>query len=136
MFARRELKVALVTLKGKPFRLWLMDTGAKRQEGMMFLTKDDVADDQGMLFVFNEVQPADKSHGFWMRNCPLGLDIVYVSPGRTVVSVGKGEPYNETSVPPGGDYRWVVELKAGTAARIGLKAGDPAPVPLDVRSQD
>ena len=129
VFARKDLAVLPLKLKDKPFRLWLMDTPAKQQEGMMFLESKDVADDQGMLFPFDEIQLNDGSRGFWMHNTPIPLDIVYVSPDRNVVSVGNGVPYSEKTVPPGGDYQWVVELKAGTAKRLGLKRGDPVPIP-------
>lgn len=133
VYARKDLAVRNVTLAGKPFRLWIMDNGGKRQEGMMFLRDEDVAADQGMLFAFTDVQKGDQSHGFWMRNCPLALDIVYLSPKNTVVNVGKGDPFNETTVPPAGDYKNVIELKQGTAARIGLKPGMAVALPKDLK---
>lgn len=129
LFARKDLKVLPMNLKGKPFKLWLMDTGPKQQEGMMFLESKDVKDDQGMLFPFDDVQRNDGSRGFWMHNTPIPLDIVYISPERKVVSVGNGVPFRETTVPPKGDYQWVIELKADTSKRIGLKPGDPVPIP-------
>lgn len=133
VYARKDLAVRKVALAGKPFRLWIMDNGGKRQEGMMFLRDEDVEPDQGMLFAFSNVQPSDGSHGFWMRNCPLALDIVYLSPGGKVVNVGKGDPFNETPVPPKGDYQNVIELKQGTAARIGLKPGMAVVLPKDLK---
>ena len=133
VFPRSELKVATVTLKGKPFRLWIMDTDPKRQEGMMFLRDEDVEADQGMLFAFPDVQPLGEAGGFWMRNTYIPLDIIYLSPQGRVVNVGKGEPFNETNVPPTGTYQNVIELKGGTAARIGLKAGDRIELPKDLK---
>ncbi len=38
-------------------RVWIMDTGPKREEGMMFLTAREVPADCVMLFVFPSAQP-------------------------------------------------------------------------------
>lgn len=133
VYRREELKTVTVKLKGKTFHLWVMDTDGKRQEGMMFLRDEDVRDDEGMLFAFPEVQQAGEANGFWMRNTYIPLDIIYISPQGKVVNVGKGEPFNETSVPPAGTYQNVIELKAGTAAKIGLKPGDPVALPKDLK---
>lgn len=110
-----------------------MDNGGKRQEGMMFLRDEDVEEDQGMLFAFAEVQQKGEANGFWMRNTYIPLDIIYISPDGQVVNVGKGEPFKETSVPPGGSYQTVIELKGGTAARIGLKPGTRIDLPKNLK---
>ena len=122
-----SLKRVTLRIAGKPFRMWVMDNPGKRQEGMMFLTPREVAADQGMVFVFPTTQKDDGSTGFWMRNTSLPLDIVYLSPQGRVTSIGEGVPFNETSVRPKGDYRWVVELRRGSAKRNGLKVGDAIP---------
>jgi hypothetical protein len=118
-----SLTVHTITAGGKKLNLWLMDNESKREEGMMFLTEKEVRNDQGMLFVFKDVQKDDGQHGFWMHNCPLGLDIVYISSDRKVVSVADGKPYDETSLSPKGDYQYVIEVKPGLAVTYGLKPG-------------
>ena len=125
-----DLKKVDLSLKGHPVHLWLMDDEGKQREGMMFLTDGEVKADEGMLFAFDAVQPNDGRHSFWMQNTILPLDIVYLSPQGKVLNVGKGVPYRESpSVAPAGDYLNVIELKAGTAARYGLKPGDVVKVP-------
>lgn len=133
VYRRDDLKVETVQLNGKPFRLWIMDTGGKRQEGMMFLRDGDVEADQGMLFAFSDVQQKGEANGFWMRNTFIPLDIIYISPEGRVVNVGKGEPFNEKPVTPSGSYRNVIELKGGTAARIGLKPGMLVEIPKGLK---
>ena len=130
-----ELKSTTVKLGGKEHQLFLMDDEGKRQEGMMFLHDSDVENNQGMLFVFPQTQKDDGQHGFWMRNCPLGLDIIYVNDKQSVVGIGKGEPFNEKPIAPGGDYRWVVELKQGSAEKLGIKKGSKLDLPKDLKSE-
>ncbi|MER3496812.1 MAG: hypothetical protein C4320_08650 [Armatimonadota bacterium] len=132
----RDLKTVTISIAGKPHRLWIMDDDGKRQEGMMFLTEKEVAKDHGMIFVFPKPEPNDGKHGFWMHNCPLGLDIIYISPGKKVISIGDGLPFNETPVAPKGSYQYVIELRRGRAKEIGLQPGMNIPIPLSVKAVD
>ena len=118
-----DLTVHSIKAGGKTLNLWLMDNESKRQEGMMFLVDKEVKDDQGMLFVFRDLQKNDGKHGFWMQNCPLALDIAYISPEGKVLNVAKGMPFNTDSLPPAGDYQYVIEVKQGRAAGFGIRAG-------------
>src|SRR5262245_20779394 len=45
------------------FRIWLATTEQQQQEGLMYVPPEDIADDQGMLFVF----PDERIRGFWMK---------------------------------------------------------------------
>jgi hypothetical protein len=110
-----------------------MDDDGKRAEGMMFLTDKDVKEDQGMIFVFPGIQPV-KDHGFWMHNCPLGLDIVYIGKNKKVINVGDGAPQNDATVPPLKDYFYVLEVKRGWSKRHGLKAGDTVGIPDSLKT--
>ena len=81
-----------------------------------------LAADRGMLFDFH--QPMD-GVAFWMRNTLIPLDIIYIGPNGTVVSIARNvQPLNERPVPAGGKTRWVLELRAGRAGEIGLLPGD------------
>src|SRR5688572_20262220 len=48
----------------KQFTIEVADEIAERSAGLMF--REQMADDHGMLFVFDRTQPV----GFWMRNTP------------------------------------------------------------------
>jgi len=119
----KDLKVATIVANGHKVKVWLMDNESKRQEGMMFLRDKDVHADEGMLFLFPSVQPNDGAHGFWMHNCPLGLDICYIGKQKKVLNIADGKPFDETSLPPSGDYQYVLEMKVGCAKKIGVKTG-------------
>ena len=86
-----------------------------------------------MIFVFTDVQDHVKN-GFWMHNCPMGLDIIYISKNKKIVNVGDGPPESDKTVPPVADYFYVIEMKRGWSKRHGLKAGDSVPIPASVKT--
>ena len=108
-----------VTSRGEvPFRIEIADEPGERAMGLMF--REDLADDQGMLFVFEQTQPA----GFWMKNTPLPLDLLFISSDGTVRDILQGVPFSEAVIAAEEPVRFVLELKAGTAAKAGVSVGD------------
>jgi uncharacterized membrane protein (UPF0127 family) len=60
-----------------------------------------------------------------MRNTPLSLDMVFIHADGTVYRVEENtEPFSERGIPSGAPVRYVLEVLAGTARRIGLAPGD------------
>ena len=113
----------IVTAAGKQheFRVEVVDTVEKRTIGMMFRKKMDK--DFGMLFVFDH--PDEQEHAFWMKNTMIPLDIVFIRKGGTIHHIHPDAvPYDETSLPSNGPVFSVLEIKGGTAAKLGLKPGD------------
>ena len=127
--AKTDVKAA-----GHTYHCWIMDTDSKRQEGMMFLEDKDVKSDEGMVFVFSSDESPD--HGFWMHNTLVPLDIIYITSDKKVAFIAKGEKENDTSLKPGKAYRYVVELKQGTAAANGISVGTAIDIPGDVKAAD
>ena len=113
--------LTLVTAKGRyKFQVEFAATERTREYGLM--CRKAVAPSRGMLFDFKA--PMD-GIAFWMRNTLIPLDIVYIRPDGTVVSIAKNVPrLDETPVPAGGTIRGVLELGAGRADQIGLAPGD------------
>ncbi|WP_269930072.1 DUF192 domain-containing protein [Aminobacter sp. HY435] len=107
-----------VTAKGEvPFRIEIADDPGERAMGLMF--RKDLAADHGMLFVFEETRPL----GFWMKNTPLPLDLVFVGRDGRVLDVQPGTPFSEAVIAADEPARFVLELNAGTAARSGIVDG-------------
>jgi uncharacterized membrane protein (UPF0127 family) len=103
----------------------VMRTPDELRRGLMF--RRDLAADHGMLFDFGTPQPVS----MWMKNTYLPLDMVFVAADGRVVSVKRdAEPMSQAIIPSGGDVLAVLEVNAGTAARIGLKPGDRVTDPL------
>lgn len=102
----------------RSFSVEIADTSAEREAGLMF--RRTMADDHGMLFVFERTDEVD----FWMKNTPMALDLVFVGEDGRIKAIMRGEPESEAIISPGQPVRFVLELKAGTAARDGIKEGD------------
>lgn len=80
--------------------------------------------DQAMLFVFD----SPGLHCFWMKDMAFGIDIVWLNDARHVVHVVRGaDPrgYPEESFCPDRPARYVLEVAAGQADRLGLASGRP-----------
>ena len=116
-----------IDLGGKPFTLEVAASNEDRQRGLMY--RKSMPDDHGMLFVFQYEQPL----AFWMRNTLIPLDIVYLDRFGKVVSVSQMKPLDETGVPSGWPAKYAIELNEGTAAKVGVKAGDVIRIPAEAR---
>jgi len=110
----------VVATKGgdKSFSIEIADTDAEREAGLMY--RQDMADDHGMLFVF-EMQ---KQVGFWMHNTPMPLDLIFVGQDGKIRAVKHGDPFSDAVISPGVPVRFVLEFKAGTAAANGIGYDD------------
>ena len=85
--------------------------------GLMF--RPSLPDDYGMLFVM----PREGIQSFFMRNTLSPLDIIYINSNNVVVSIAKGEPLNETSLPSAGPAKFVFEIRQGLADVYGITPG-------------
>lgn len=102
----------------RSFTIEVADDPVERERGLMF--RDDMADTHGMLFVFEE----QRDVGFWMKNTPMPLDLIFISQDGTVKAIRQGEPFSEAVISPDQPVRFVLELKAGTAAKNDIVDGD------------
>ena len=101
-------------------------TPEERQQGLS--GRETMAQDTGMLFVFEEEQPLT----FWMKDMRFPLDIIWIDGQCRLIDVAADVP----TPPPGADTadiprvqspspaRYVLELNAGEWARAGLSPGD------------
>ena len=136
IYQLRSLKVAKLTAAGHSINAWVMDNAGKNEEGMMFLTDKEVKSSEGMIFLFPSVQPGDRNHGFWMHNTLIPLDIIYISASKKVVSISNGKVQDDTSLQAKGPYLYVVELKAGTSKKLGIKPGTKFDIPASLKWAD
>jgi uncharacterized membrane protein (UPF0127 family) len=82
----------------------------------------------GMLFVY----PRAGRYGFWMPDMHFDLDLVWIR-GDRVVGITARVPHDPTEPEPPVYHPprpvdLVLEVPAGTAARLGWQAGDPVAV--------
>jgi hypothetical protein len=113
--------VAVVHGKTGPqrFVVQLATTPKEREKGLMFVEQLD--DDAGMVFFFERQQQLS----FWMKNTYLPLDMFFIDEDLVVKGiVENAEPLTTSSRRIDGATRFVLEVKGGTARRLGLAAGD------------
>jgi uncharacterized membrane protein (UPF0127 family) len=99
---------------------WVADTDEVRTEGLMFVTKDQMPEDHGMLFVFPDVQYL----GFWMKNTIIPLDIAFMRSDGTIVTIHTMTPLDESTYRSSEPAQYALEMHAGWFERHGIKVGD------------
>ena len=118
----RRDTLKLITSSGEhTFNVEVTVTPEEKARGLMF--RRSLADDAGMLFPYQPPQEAT----MWMSNTYISLDMVFIRSDGVVHRIEHAtEPFSERIIASQGDVIAVLELKAGVADRIGLKAGDRA----------
>lgn len=103
----------------KNFGLEIADTDQKRSAGLMY--RKDFPADRAMIFVFGEERPVM----MWMANTPLPLDMLFVRNDGSIARVAENTvPFSKDIVASGQPVAFVIEVNAGIAAKLGIKAGD------------
>ncbi len=94
--------------------------------------RDYIDENEGMYFLF----PKEDRYGFWMKDMQFSIDILWVKQGKLVGFVknvqpepGKGDGELALYHPPE-PVSSVLEMKAGSVVRYGLKAGDKIKVQI------
>lgn len=102
----------------KRFSVELALTPKQQERGLMF--RNHLASDAGMLFIFPKVQTAT----FWMKNTLIPLDMLFIAPDGQVADIhADAVPRSEATIASAVPVKAVLEVNAGTAARLGIKPG-------------
>jgi uncharacterized membrane protein (UPF0127 family) len=119
-------KLEIITSGGThEFTVEVMRSDRQRERGLMF--RRFLPQDRGMLFVFESERPLV----MWMKNTYLPLDMIFIGRSGMVVGIAENaEPLSERIIPSGAPAYAVLEVNAGTAARIGLRIGDTTRHPI------
>jgi len=117
-----------VATKGGPrqtFRVEVARNDADRAQGLMF--RRSMPADQGMLFDFGRTEPVS----MWMQNTYLPLDMLFIRADGTIARIAANtEPLSTRTISSGEPVLSVLELNAGTAAKLGIKPGDRVEHPI------
>jgi uncharacterized protein len=107
------------------FAVEVMRTDADRSRGLMY--RRTMAPDHGMLFDFQGSAPV----AMWMKNTYLPLDMLFIRADGSIAKIAADtEPLSTKVIPSNEPVLSVLELNAGTAARLKLHAGDRVEHPL------
>jgi uncharacterized protein len=123
---RRHAAIEFVNPSGKIsalYKLEVADTEALRVKGLMFRKPDEIPDNGGMLFIFS----GEEVRTFWMRNTYTSLDMIFLDRSYRVVGILARVPIlNEEPRRVEAASKYIVELKAGMAAKDGITIGSVA----------
>ena len=123
--ANSNFLMGVVQLDDEIIQVYIADNDPRRMRGLMWEAQSFLADDKGMLFVFNE--PGNRS--MWMKNMQFHLDILWFDENGNVVSIKKNVPPCITplevmsckSVGVSADNaQYVLELVAGYIDQYGV----------------
>jgi len=85
---------------------------------------NSINDNQAMLFVYLY----SGEHGFWMKDVNFPLDFLWIEKNKIIEISENINPFNNegqiTQLKPNHKVDKVLEIKAGTVSRCGIKIGD------------
>jgi uncharacterized membrane protein (UPF0127 family) len=128
-----------ITIKGHTFEVEVARDEAAIQMGMMHRGSIDEAG--GMLFVF----PDAETRSFWMGNCLVDIDIIFLDPQGRVTATHRMKaesPRADNESEAAYDARmpryssaypaqFAIELRSGWLDRLQLRVEDKIPLDLD-----
>jgi uncharacterized membrane protein (UPF0127 family) len=118
-FDKEPMIVQTAAGKRINFTVEIADTNEQRQRGLMY--RKEMAADAGMIFDFG----ASKRVQMWMENTVLPLDMLFVDRAGTVRGIKHDAvPYSRDIIDSVGEVKYVIELNAGAAAKLGISTGD------------
>ena len=107
------------------FSVELADTPAEHAVGLMH--RNYLAPDHGMLFDYKSPQRLR----FWMRNTFISLDMLFIRGDGEIAFIAENTvPHSEQTIGPRDLAQAVLEVPAGTVARLSLKPGDVVRHPI------
>jgi uncharacterized membrane protein (UPF0127 family) len=117
-----DIKVIPLNIGEHKFTVEVADTSEKWTRGMMY--REYIADDFGMLFVSGY----ESHHSFWMKNCKVRLDIIFLDKHKQVINIHYNVPPCTSEPCPGyaseRPAQYVLELRANRAKELKMKPGD------------
>jgi uncharacterized membrane protein (UPF0127 family) len=125
-----SMEQADVNIQGHKFRVWVANTPAQREGGMMQVTAEQMAPlsdgtERGMIFVF----PEQHRSPFWMKDTIIALDLAFIRADGTIVNIHSMAPLDTRGYYPKGPYRYVLEVRGNLFSRLKISSGDKVEIP-------
>ena len=110
-----------IEIGDKEYNVEVARTEEEKIKGLQ--EKESLGENEGMLFIYDEPQEL----AFWMKDTAIPLDIVFIDEDGEVISVQRGQPYDETLLEEDG-VMYVLEVNQNS----GIQPGDE----LDIEEDD
>jgi uncharacterized protein len=117
-----DIKIIPLYIGIQKFTVEIADTPQKQETGMMY--RENIPEDFGMLFVYE----SEDYRGFWMKNCLVSLDIIYLDKYKQVINIHDNVPPCKRE--PCKSYRsvrpaqYVLELRANRSRELNIRPGN------------
>ena len=97
----------------------IVSSDTEKERGLMF--RPEMEENNGMLFVMD----SERIQSFWMHNCIISLDIIYVNSDYEIVDIYKNtNTQDDRSLPSAKPAKYTVEINAGLCDKYNIKIGD------------
>ena len=101
------------------FTVEIADTELSRERGLMF--RQRLPEGRGMLFDFGQPRPVS----MWMKNTYISLDMLFIRADGTIAYIAENTvPKSLEAIGITEPVLAVLELRAGTARKKDIRAGD------------
>lgn len=98
------------------FTAGIAESSEKHQKGLMNCVS--LKKGTGLFFIFED----DVPRYFWMKNTSIELAVIYIDRNFNIVSIRRGIPYNESTLPSIYPARYVLEINWNESTK--MKPGD------------
>ena len=113
-------RVSIVTAGGT-YNVPVEMATTPEQRSLGLMGRKDMPLAAGMLFDFERTEPIT----MWMKNTFISLDMLFLDRAGIIVHIARNtQPQSLRHISPGRPVRGVLEVNAGTAARLRIKVGD------------
>ncbi len=121
-YIEKSQQKTINTLKigGVTINIMVANTDAERMQGLS--GKDDLAENEGMLFVFDN----EGYYGFWMKDMNFPIDMAWLDKNKKIIHVESNvspATYPQVFNPPAPSL-YVLETSAGFLGKNNIKIGD------------
>lgn len=113
--AIKQFDLVKLQLSHRLIEVQLADNSARRSQGLMGQSPLH----HGMLLLQDEIKPIV----LWMKNTPEPLDVAFIAPDWTILSIKQMEAYSETRHPSGEPVIAALEMPWGWFAAQNIKVG-------------
>lgn len=118
-YEKDTLTITSVGDREQRFTVELALTPKQRRFGLMF--KEKMPDDEGMLFIFEEIAPID----MWMKNTIIPLDMLFLNRCGVILHAAENAtPHSLDRIPSRYPTYAVLELNAHTLKTHNIEIGD------------
>lgn len=123
LFHKGQVRIVMAGGQSVTFDAEIANTPQSREIGLMH--RLSLPQGTGMLFDFAENNKSERFVTMWMKNTHVPLDMLFVKASGHVWRIEPSTvPHSLAFIESGQPVRYVFEIGAGEAARIGVRAGD------------